>query len=106
MNLKPDNELLPKDGVYFTAVRIDSFERTFPCVTNIGCRPTVYEEFATTIETFVLDFSSDVYGERVRLSFFGRVRDEKTFPSLLDLTAQIRRDVNAARAWFAEHPLA
>lgn len=106
MNLKPDNELLPKDGVYFTAVRIDSFERTFPCVTNIGCRPTVYEEFATTIETYVLDFSSDVYGERVRLSFFGRVRDEKTFPSLLDLTAQIRRDVDAARAWFAEHPLA
>jgi riboflavin kinase/FMN adenylyltransferase len=106
MNLKPDNELLPKDGVYFTAVRIDSFERTFACVTNIGCRPTVYEDFATTIESYILDFSSDVYGERVRLSFFGRVRDEKTFPSLLDLTAQIRRDVEAARAYFVENPVA
>jgi riboflavin kinase / FMN adenylyltransferase len=106
MNLKADNELFPKDGVYFTAVRIDSFDRTFPCVTNIGCRPTVYEDFATTIESYILDFSSDVYGERVRLSFFGRVRDERTFPSLLHLTAQIRLDVEATRAYFAEHPVA
>ena len=51
MNLQPDNELYPKDGVYFTSVRIESFERTFPCVTNIGRRPTVYEDFATTIES-------------------------------------------------------
>jgi riboflavin kinase/FMN adenylyltransferase len=106
MNLRPDNELFPKDGVYFTSVRIDSFDRTFPCVTNIGCRPTVYEDFATTIESYILDFSSDVYGERVRLSFFGRVRDERTFPSLLDLTAQIRLDVEATRAYFAKHPIA
>ncbi len=105
MNLQPDNELYPKDGVYFTSVRIDSFERTFACVTNIGRRPTVYEDFATTIESYVLDFSSDVYGERVRLSFFERVRDEMTFPSLLDLTAQIRRDVESTRRYFASHPV-
>lgn len=106
MNLSPDNELFPKDGVYFTSVRIDSFDRTFPCVTNIGRRPTVYEDFATTIESYILDFSSDVYGERVRLSFFGRVRDERRFPSMLDLTAQIRLDVDATYAYFAEHPIA
>jgi riboflavin kinase / FMN adenylyltransferase len=105
MNLKPDNELYPKDGVYFTSVRIESFERTFPCVTNIGRRPTVYEDFATTIESYILDFSSDVYGERVRLSFFQRVRDEKTFPSLLDLTAQIKKDVEATRLYFRKNPL-
>ena len=105
MNLKPDNELYPKDGVYFTSVRIESFQRSFPCVTNIGRRPTVYEDFATTIESYILDFSSDVYGERVRLSFFDRVRDEQTFPSLLDLTAQIKRDVEATRLYFQKHPL-
>ena len=80
MNLQPGNELYPKDGVYFTTVRIESFERTFACVTNIGRRPTVYEDYATTIESFILDFSSDVYGERVRLSFFERVREEMTVP--------------------------
>lgn len=105
MNLKADNELYPKDGVYFTSVRIDSFERTFPCVTNIGRRPTVYEDYATTIESYILDFSSDVYGERVRLSFFDRVRDEQTFASMLDLTAQIRLDVEATRLHFLRNPL-
>ncbi len=105
MNLQPSNELYPMDGVYFSSVRIDSFERTFACVTNIGRRPTVYEDYATTIESYILDFSSDVYGERVRLSFFERVRDEMTFPSMLELTAQIRRDVEATRRYFQSHPV-
>ena len=104
MNLQPGNELYPKDGVYFTSVRIESFERTFACVTNIGRRPTVYEDYATTIESYILDFSSDVYGERVRLSFFDRVREEMTFPSMLELTAQIRRDVEATRLLFPGAP--
>ncbi len=102
-NLQPDNELYPKDGVYFTSIRLESFERTFACVTNIGRRPTVYEDYATTIESYILDFSSDVYGERVRLSFFDRVREERTFPSMLELTAQIRRDVEATRLYFLSH---
>jgi riboflavin kinase/FMN adenylyltransferase len=105
INLKPENELFPKDGVYLSTVFIGSFERTFGCVTNIGRRPTVYEDYATTIESHILDFSSDVYGEPIRLSFFGRLRDEKTFPSMLELTAQIRRDVEATRLYFMSHPV-
>jgi riboflavin kinase / FMN adenylyltransferase len=105
INLKPENELFPKDGVYLSTVFIGSFERTFGCVTNIGRRPTVYEDYATTIESHILDFSSDVYGEPIRLSFFGRLRDEKTFPSVLELTAQIRRDVEATRLYFMSHPV-
>ncbi len=105
INLKPENELYPRDGVYLSTIYIDSFERTFGCVTNIGSRPTVYEDFATTIESYVLDFSSDVYGERIRLSFLGRLRDEMTFPSMLELTAQIRRDVEATRLHFERNPV-
>ncbi len=100
INLKPENELYPRDGVYVTTVLIRSFERTFTCVTNIGRRPTVYEEYATTIESYILDFSSDVYGESVRLAFHDRLREERVFPSMLELTAQIRSDVEATRAWF------
>jgi len=70
-------------------------------VTNIGRRPTVYEDYETTIETYVLDFSSDVYGERIRLFFFDRLREERTFPSLMELTAQIGRDIEATRTFFA-----
>lgn len=100
VNLKPDNELAPRDGVYVGKVLIRSFDRTFVCVTNIGRRPTVYEDYATTIESFVLDFSSNVYGEEIRLWFHDRLRDEQVFPSMLELTAQIRRDVEATRAYF------
>ena len=105
INLKPENELFPRDGVYLSTIYIDSFERTFGCVTNIGRRPTVYEDYARTIETYVLDFSSDVYGEQIRLSFLSRMRDEKTFRSMLELTAQIRRDVEATRLYFEGKPV-
>lgn len=101
INLRSENELYPADGVYVGTVRIASFDRTFQCVTNIGRRPTVYEDYATTIEAHILDFSSDVYGEEIRLAFIDRLRDERTFPSMLELTAQIRRDVEATHLYFS-----
>ena len=52
INLRSENELYPRDGVYVTKVLLRSFERTFSCVTNIGRRPTVYEDYATTIESY------------------------------------------------------
>ena len=100
INLRSGNELYPRDGVYVTRVLLRSFDRTFSCVTNIGRRPTVYEDYATTVESYILDFSSDVYGEAIQLAFFERLRDELVFPSMLELTAQIRRDVEATRLWF------
>ncbi len=102
INLTPENELHPVDGVYVTQIEISSFGRRFDCVTNIGRRPTVYEDFATTIETYVLDFSADVYGERIRLFFHARLREERRFPSTMALTEQIGRDIEATRAYFAE----
>ena len=101
INLAPENELHPADGVYVTQIELRSFGRRFDCVTNIGRRPTVYEDYATTIETYVLDFSSNVYGEKVRLFFFERLREERKFPSVMELTAQIGRDIEATRAYFA-----
>jgi riboflavin kinase/FMN adenylyltransferase len=103
VNLTPENEneLVPADGVYVGGIEISSFGRRFDCVTNIGRRPTVYEDFSTTIETYILDFSSDVYGERVRLFFLDRLREERKFPSVMALTEQIGRDIEATRAYFA-----
>jgi riboflavin kinase/FMN adenylyltransferase len=101
INLAPENELHPADGVYVTRIEISSFGRRFDSVTNIGRRPTVYQDFSTTIETYVLDFTSDVYGERVRLFFHERLREERTFPSVMALTEQIGRDIESTRAYFA-----
>jgi riboflavin kinase / FMN adenylyltransferase len=100
INLEPENDLHPADGVYVTQIHIQSFDRRFDCVTNIGRRPTVYEDYATVIETFVLDFSANVYGERVRLFFFERLREERRFPSVTALSDQIGRDIEETRKYF------
>lgn len=100
INLAPDNELLPLDGVYVTRVFFPSFPATFDSVTNIGTRPTVYENYERVVESHILDFSSDVYGEQVELRFYRRLREEKMFQSMMDLSAQIGRDVEATREFF------
>ena len=105
LNLGWENELIPKLGVYVTAVHIPSFGRTFPSVTNIGVRPTVYENSMVTMESHLLDFTADVYRERVRLFFLERLRDELHFASTTQLMLQVSRDVAVARAWCAAHPL-
>ena len=105
LNLDVVNELWPANGVYVTASHIRMLGRTFPSITNIGVRPTVYENSITTVETHVLDFAGDVYREPVRLYFLDRLRDERAFASPVELMAQIRVDVGAARRHFAEHPL-
>jgi riboflavin kinase/FMN adenylyltransferase len=105
LNIEVENELVPSDGVYITAVHIPSFARTFPAVTNIGVRPTVYQNSLTTVESHLLDFTADVYQEQVRLFFLERVREERRFESTLELMAQIRRDVGQARDYFNHHPL-
>ncbi len=100
INLASENELLPLDGVYATRVFFPSFPATFDSVTNIGTRPTVYENYVRVVESHILEFHSDVYGEAVELFFYKRLREEKMFQSMMDLSAQISRDVEAAREFF------
>ncbi|HKF43119.1 MAG TPA: bifunctional riboflavin kinase/FAD synthetase [Thermoanaerobaculia bacterium] len=101
INLAPENEFHPALGVYVTRIEIPSFGRKFGGVTNIGRRPTLYEDFRTVIETYVFDFAANVYGEKVRLFFLERLREERKFPSLEALTEQIGRDIEEARAYLA-----
>lgn len=103
INLTPasDQQLVPLSGVYATRVHLPSYPATFNSVTNIGTRPTVYENYRRVVESHVLDFNADVYGERVVVSFYRRLREEKIFPTVMDLSAQIGRDVEATREFFA-----
>lgn len=105
LNVEVENELQPDGGVYVTAVHIPSFSRTFPAVTNIGVRPTIYQNSLTTVESHLLDFTADVYREQVRLFFLERLREERTFDTTTQLMAQIRLDVDSARNYFAQHPV-
>lgn len=105
LNIEVENELIPDHGVYVTAAHIPSFDRTFRAVTNIGVRPTIYQNSATTVESHLLDFTADVYRERVRLFFLRRLREERAFASTTHLMAQIRQDVEASRVFFEERPV-
>ncbi len=103
VNMDPYNELFPGGGVFVTTSRFESFDRSFASVTNIGVRPTLYENYATTIESHILDFDSNVYGDTVRLYFHGLLRREQQFRSALELTNQIRQDIERSRRYFLQH---
>lgn len=103
VNMDPFNELFPGGGVFITTCRFESFDRSFASVTNIGVRPTLYENYATTIESHILDFDSNVYGDTVRLYFHKLLRREQQFRSALELTNQIRMDIERSRRYFLVH---
>ncbi len=99
-NLNSANELTPPNGVYTTRSTVDDV--VYPSVTSIGVRPTFHEPSATVIETHLLDVDRDLYGQRLRLSFLQRIRDERTFDGIEALKAQIAADCNRARALFQQ----
>ena len=99
-NLRTTNELLPPNGVYATTTTIDGVVR--PGITNIGLRPTFGDTTQTTVETFVMGYSGDVYGRHVRLGFVLRLRDERTFEDVDALRSQIEADRRRAERLFAQ----
>ena len=70
-------------------------------VASLGTRPTVHENGRPTLEVFIFDFRDDLYGRRLRVDFLKKLRDEEKYPDLDTLIAQINRDVDNARAYFA-----
>jgi riboflavin kinase/FMN adenylyltransferase len=96
-NLVTENELVPPHGVYATTMTIDGIVRAG--ITNIGIRPT-FGETDVSIETHLLDHDADLYGRTVRLSFVQRLRDERRFPDVDALRAQIDADRRRAERLF------
>lgn len=95
-----DPFVLPASGVYAVAVeRLEEPESTWFGVLNAGVRPTV-DGTRFQIEVYLLDFSGDLYGSELRVSFLHRLRDEKKFAGIDELKAQIAKDVIEARDMF------
>ncbi|SHI69575.1 FMN adenylyltransferase /riboflavin kinase [Malonomonas rubra DSM 5091] len=93
-NLVTDKEQLPAAGVYAVKVRYRLQE--YNGVVNLGKCPTFAND-KSTIEVHLLDFSGDLYGDKIRIYFVERLRDEKTFSGLQELTAAIEADIVRAR---------
>ena len=101
-NLAPETEILPAPGVYFGHLRClegaaSWAGKSLPVVTNVGFRPTFRDGRDLVAEAHILDFSGDLYGIEVDLTFEGRLREEERFESVEALREQIARDVERAR---------
>jgi riboflavin kinase / FMN adenylyltransferase len=97
-NVQTDAEIRPGSGVYAVRLRLGDSE-TAPWragAANVGSRPT-FEGREVGVEVHVLDWSGDLYGQKVRVEFLERLRPEQRFGSIPELAAQIGRDVEAAR---------
>lgn len=93
-NILFQDELCPKYGVYAVTAEIDG--DVFGGVANIGVSPTFGDDMFTA-EVHLFDFASDIYGKRIKVNFIARLRDEKKFSGLDELSAQIKKDAGTAR---------
>jgi riboflavin kinase/FMN adenylyltransferase len=98
-NLHPHNRVIPRAGVYVTATLVEGAWRR--SVTNVGVRPTFERDAEPSVETFILDWQGDLYGDVVRVRFLSRLRDERKFASVEDLKRQIDADVSRVASFFA-----
>jgi riboflavin kinase/FMN adenylyltransferase len=89
---------IPGDGVYVAYTHVLGQKR--PSVVNVGLRPT-FGMHERTIESHILDFSGDVYGQPVAVEFLHRLRGEQKFSGIDEIREAIARDVQAARSYFA-----
>ena len=97
-NLKPHNTVVPMNGVYVTLTLVEGEWRR--SITNVGHKPTFGGEPEVTVETHVIDFDRELYGETIRVRFLHRLRDERRFASPDALRAQIAEDYRRALGYF------
>jgi riboflavin kinase/FMN adenylyltransferase len=90
----------PMRGIFNVAVH--GLGAVRPGVASLGTRPTV-NGVETLLETYLLDFSGDLYGRSIEVEFLAHQRGEERFDGLEALQQQIAADVAAARTWFVDH---
>lgn len=95
-NLAVSSELnVPGKGVY--AARAQIRDGIFQAVVNIGSKPTFHEEYPISIEAHLIDFHDEIYGEKMRLYFIDKIRDERRFSNVEELVGQISKDRDRAK---------
>lgn len=99
-NLSAHNEQFPPNGVYAVVVSVNGEAR--PGIANIGVRPTIAHATGERVfEVHLFDFSGDLYGQDIEVTFRKRVRDERKFAGVDELKGQIARDAEQVRRMLA-----
>ena len=97
-NVDFGNYIIPKYGVYITKTSVQGEE--YPSLTNVGVRPTIKQNGELKVETYLLDFDRDIYGQQISVKFLKYLRGEMNFSSFDQLRAKIDEDVKIAREYF------
>ena len=101
-NLQPDaGQTLPPHGVY--AALCETNGKIYAGMTNVGMRPTVDDSTEVTVESWLSNFSGDLYGKRMRVRLLSRIRGVQRFADLNALKAQLARDREEAVRICAEY---
>jgi riboflavin kinase/FMN adenylyltransferase len=87
-------KLIPEDGIYAVMVNLDS--KKYKGMLYIGSRPSIDTGFGKTIEVNIFDFSDDIYGQKIKVEFIDFIRADIKFDSLIELSQQLKKDMNAA----------
>ena len=94
VSIEDSDKIIPKSGVYLVSVEVNG--GSHKGVLNIGNNPTFESGENQSIEVHILNFHQDIYGQKVQVKFFDRIRDEVRFDSREALVAQIGRDIKRA----------
>lgn len=85
---------VPAKGVYAAKALVN--KKCYNAVVNIGSKPTFHQEYPLSIEAHLMDFSGNIYGQAISLSFIKKLRNEQRFASMEDLVVQIKKDRDQA----------
>lgn len=100
-NIDPSSteQIIPEGGVYAVTVRLRESMESKQAMMNIGTRPT-FNGHTTTLEAYILNYSGDLYGQTLLVSFLHRIRSERKFDSPESLAAQLRNDAEMVKEQF------
>jgi riboflavin kinase/FMN adenylyltransferase len=93
-NIAKQQEITPALGVYAVWAHLGT--ETFPCVINVGLRPTFGGD-GITVEAHILDFNTEIYGQTLAVDFVQKIRSERKFGSREDLMDQIQKDIQETK---------
>jgi riboflavin kinase/FMN adenylyltransferase len=99
-NIQLKHNKPPLFGIF--VVEVEGLERTYQGVASLGFRPTIHGgDLQPKLEVHIFDFDRDIYRSHLRVNFLAKLRDEEKYPDFDTLIAQIQKDCDQARAWFA-----
>jgi riboflavin kinase/FMN adenylyltransferase len=95
-NIETENEIIPQ-GVFITKTRVGS--KILPSMTSVGKQPT-FDQIDLHIESFIIDFDRDLYGEHIGINFLKKIRDQMKFRTPDELARQLETDLQTTKAYF------